>query len=162
DSAHYLDFAPHRRPPDLALQLRLGLLPFRRVRTHRHHPYHPLAHGTALGAPPLSDEKPRARALPGKEGARSSEFHPRGTRLDRCFAALRWRWRPLIGDPGRDGPGSRARAVTRSHANMLLRSCRENVVRLSGSRVRRSGPAVERKEAATTPAQSRYFAGFVS
>src|ERR1700755_430615 len=59
DTADYLDFAPHRRPSVLALQLRLGLLPVRRARPRHHHHSHPLALGKAIAAAALSARSSR-------------------------------------------------------------------------------------------------------
>src|SRR6476619_3145230 len=75
DTADYLDFAPHRRPSVLALQLRLGLLPFRRARPRHHHHSHPIALGKAIAATASLSTSARAsrqgRARKAGSGARS-------------------------------------------------------------------------------------------
>src|SRR5262245_15214445 len=48
DSSYHLDFDPHRRPPDLALQFWLGLLSLRRTGPRGYHPSHSRAAGKGL------------------------------------------------------------------------------------------------------------------
>jgi hypothetical protein len=58
-SAHHLDFDPRRRPPDLALQFRLGLLSRGRARSCAHHPSHSRAARKVVG--PRTARGPLAR-----------------------------------------------------------------------------------------------------
>src|SRR5262249_39665002 len=117
DIAHYFDFAPHRRAPDLALQLRLGLLSFRRGGSRCHHYSHsPIA------------RKDIGRLSGSKRLALSVELSHRSRIAGRnCGCAT-----------NNKGPRSRRsggpdRSRTRSHANKLLQSVMRTWFGLRGS-----------------------------
>src|SRR5262249_33289627 len=111
------DFAPHRRAPDLALQLRLGLLSFRRGGSRCHHYSHsPVA------------RKDIGRLSCSKRLALSVELARRSRLSGRNFGCV-------TNNKGALARTSRVpdRSRTRSHANKLLQSVMRTWFGLRGS-----------------------------
>ena len=73
DTAHYLDFAAHRRSPVLAVQFGVGLLSLRRAGTRRDHPSHPRADGTAVT--PITLAKKIGNSVPASDASALDAIH---------------------------------------------------------------------------------------
>jgi hypothetical protein len=67
DTAHYLDFAAHRRSAELAVQFGLGLLSLRRAGTRRDHSSHPRADGKAIT--PITSTKKIGNSAPATDAS---------------------------------------------------------------------------------------------